>query len=93
MAENRGRDNNDVNITYNVETQENQPQHEDSISYTRNEEATLFHGGQYPRRVREATPDDAEDEHVAETVRILREQQKDIMHHLSRQDDDIQIHY
>ncbi|XP_075101815.1 uncharacterized protein LOC142177243 [Nicotiana tabacum] len=44
------------------------------------------HGGQYPEHVRETTPDDAEDEHVAETVRIPREQQKAIMGHLSRQD-------
>ena len=40
---------NDANITHNVVAQENRPQHEDSISNTRNKEdvATLVHGGQY----------------------------------------------
>lgn len=77
---------NDVNITHNVKAQGNQPHHEDSISDTRNEgdEATPIHGRQYPRHVREETPDDAEDEHVVESVRILKEKQKAIMGHFSR---------
>lgn len=49
-------------------------------------EATPVHEGHYPRRLQDLNPDDAEDEHVAETVKILREHQKVIMDHLSRKD-------
>lgn len=79
---------NNVNITHNIDAHKNLSQHKDSISDIRNkgDVATAIHGGQYPRYVREAIPDDAEDEHVAETIRILRKQQKAIMAHLSKHD-------
>nr|XP_016488809.1 PREDICTED: uncharacterized protein LOC107808756 [Nicotiana tabacum] len=55
---------NGVNYTHNLEAQGNQPQHEDSISVTRSKgnEATPVHGRRYPRHVREATPNNAEEE-------------------------------
>lgn len=64
------------------------PQHKDSINDTHNEggETTPVREGLYSPYVREPTPDDAEEEHVAETIRIVREQQKAIKGHLSRQD-------
>ncbi|XP_070050724.1 uncharacterized protein [Nicotiana tomentosiformis] len=79
---------NDVIITHNVEGHENLPQHEALISDTHNErdEATPVHRGKYPRHVWEPTPDDVEEEHVEEKVRILSEHQKAIMSHLSRKD-------
>lgn len=48
-------------------------QHDDSTNETRNE-ATLVCEGNYPRHVRGPTPHDTEDEHVVETVKILRDQ-------------------
>nr|XP_018628223.1 uncharacterized protein LOC108946138 [Nicotiana tomentosiformis] len=53
---------NNVNGTRNPEIQGKQTHFEDSISDTRNEgnDATPVHDRQYPRQVRETTPDDAE---------------------------------
>ncbi|XP_070045710.1 uncharacterized protein [Nicotiana tomentosiformis] len=39
-----------------------------------------------PKLVRDATPDDAEEEHVVEVIRVLQEQQEVILGHLTRWD-------
>ncbi|XP_019266223.1 PREDICTED: uncharacterized protein LOC109243704 [Nicotiana attenuata] len=59
---------NTVNKTHNPEIQGDQPNFENSISETRNEEndTILVHNRQYPRQVRETTPDDADEEHVVD---------------------------
>ncbi|XP_070032068.1 uncharacterized protein [Nicotiana tomentosiformis] len=79
---------NTVNGTHNPQIQGEQPHFEDSISDTRNEgnDATPVHDSRYPRQVREATPDDTDEEHVADAVRILQEQQTVTLGHLTRQD-------
>ncbi|XP_070046739.1 uncharacterized protein [Nicotiana tomentosiformis] len=76
------------NDTRNPEIQGEQPHFEDSISDTCNEgnDATLVHDRRYPRQVREATPDDADEGHVADAVRVLQEQQAITLGHLTRQD-------
>ncbi|XP_070004613.1 uncharacterized protein [Nicotiana sylvestris] len=63
---------NDVNNTHNPEIQGDQPHFEDSINDTRDEEndATPVHNRKYPRQVWEATPDDADDEHVVDAKAI-----------------------
>ncbi|XP_075097903.1 uncharacterized protein LOC142175223 [Nicotiana tabacum] len=75
---------NTVNDAHNPEIQGDQPHFEDSISDTRNEgnETTQVHDRRYPRQVRETTPDDANEEQVADAVRILQEQQAIILAHV-----------
>jgi len=80
-----------VNNSYDVgahNEHEDVFQRDGSTSETRNEgdEKTPVREGLYPRHVRRPTPDVADDEHVRETVKILREQHRKIMNHLSRQD-------
>ncbi|XP_070042754.1 uncharacterized protein [Nicotiana tomentosiformis] len=79
---------NNINVTRNPEIQGEQPHFDDSISDTRNEgnDATPVFDGRYTRQVRETTDDDADEEHVADAVRVLQEQQAIILGHLMRQD-------
>nr|XP_009605952.1 uncharacterized protein LOC104100431 [Nicotiana tomentosiformis] len=62
-----------VFTTHNLEAKGDQPHHEDSVSDTRNEgnDATPVHDRRHPRHVREATPDDAEEEHVVEADKVM----------------------
>ncbi|XP_070036940.1 uncharacterized protein [Nicotiana tomentosiformis] len=79
---------NTINNMHYPEIRGDQPYFEDSISDTHNEEngATPVHDRQYPRHVRETTPDDADEEHVVDAVRVLQEQQAIILGHLTRHD-------